>query len=233
MYKLQDKVTGVISDTHIPGHVEDALEFTQKVFYDRHVQQVVHIGDLVDHHYISRWPIELDALPPKEEWLAAKAELRRWVQVYPCMHLCSGNHDDIPQRQLATLGIPHDIFMKTLNQVYDLPDTWVWAEKFLLFDRVIIEHGLGSGGMYGAKNTANKLGSSYIQGHTHAHAAVFHIPRPLQDAAAMNVGCLIDAEKYYSRYGKKYFKIPVSLGCGIVYASDHMEFFPYRRAYES
>jgi predicted phosphodiesterase len=229
MYKLQNKITGIIPDTHIPGHIEDALEFTQKVFYDKHVQQVVHTGDLVDHHYISRWPIELDALSPKEEWFAAKLELQRWVQAYPKMHICVGNHDDIPRRRLEELGIPDEVFLKSLNDIYGLPDTWIWAERFLLFKSVIIEHGLGSGGMYGAKNTANKLGVSYIQAHTHAYAAVFHIPRAIDNAAAMNAGCLIDAAKYYSRYGQKYFKVPVSLGCGVVYASDHMEFYPYRR----
>lgn len=233
MYKLPNKVTGIIPDTHIPGHLGDALEFTQRIFYDRNVQQVVHIGDLVDHHYISRWPSELDALSPKEEWEAAKIELKRWVQAYPCMYLCKGNHDDIPERRLEELGIPHEVFMKSLNEIYGLPATWIWAERFLLFNSTIIEHGLGSNGMYGAKNTANKLGSSYVQGHTHAYAAVFHIPRPLINASAMNVGCLVDEDKYNFRYGKKYFKIPMSLGCGVVYASDHMEFFPYRRPDES
>lgn len=228
MFKLPNKRTGVISDTHIPGNLDNALDFTVKTFFDKGVEQITHIGDLVDHHYISRWPNELDAMNPREEWLKAKAELSRWVNQYPSMYLCKGNHDTIPERRLEELGLPADVYLKTLNEIYGLPDTWIWAERFLLFDSVIMEHGLGSGGMYGAKNTANKLGVSYVQAHTHSHAAVFHIPRPIKDAAAMNVGCLVDAAKYHARYGRLYFKVPVSLGCGIIYSGNHMEFVPYK-----
>jgi predicted phosphodiesterase len=227
MKELPSKITGVISDTHIPGHKEDALEFCTKVFFDKGVQQVVHVGDLIDHHYISRHPNELDAMNPFEEWLAAKAELQRWVRQFRRMYLCKGNHDNIPERQLKELGIPADIFMKPLNVIYDLPDTWEWYTDYLLFNSVLIDHGLGSPGMYGAKNTANKLGCSYVQGHTHSNAGVWYLPRPLANASAMNVGCLIDVNKYTARYGKDIFKTPVSLGCGIIYSKEHMEFVPY------
>lgn len=228
MFKLPNKRTGVIPDTHIPGNLNDALEFVIKTFYDKNVEQVVHIGDVVDHHYISRWPIELDALSPQEEWLQTKVELARWVKQFPEMFLCKGNHDDIPERRLKDLGLPADIYLRTLNDIYDLPQTWIWSEQFLVFDSVLIEHGLGSGGMYGAKNTANKLGVSYVQGHTHSHAAVFDIPRPLKNASAMNVGCLVDANKYNARYGRLYFKVPMSHGCGVIYSGSHMEFVPYK-----
>lgn len=227
MYRLPNKITGVISDTHIPGNVDNALDFCVKAFLEKGVEQIVHIGDLVDHHYISRWPIELDALNPTEEAELAKSELRRWVRHFPKMYLCHGNHDCIPSRRLKEVGLPEEVFMRTINEIYDLPPTWVWADSFLLFNSVLIDHGLGSPGMYGAKNTANKLGVSYVQGHTHANAAVYNIPRPILNAAAMNVGCLVDVDKYNARYGKLYFKVPPSLGCGVIYSAEHMEFVPY------
>jgi len=228
MLKLQNVTTGIISDTQIPGHHDDALGFVTKTFKDRGVQQIIHIGDLLDHHYISRHPIELDALPPREEWKAAMWELKKWTIAFPNVFVCQGNHDSIPAKRMKELGIPADIFMRPLNEIYELPDTWVWDRAFQLFGSVVVEHGLGSGGMYGAKNTANKLGVSYVQGHTHSHAGVFDIPRPFGNNAAMNVGCLMDEQKYFARYGVDRFKVPVSLGCGVIYSANHMEFIPMK-----
>lgn len=227
MYKLKDVTTGVIPDLHIPGQLKDALEFCQDTFNDKKVQQIICIGDLVDHHFISRHPTELDALNPREEWQKARTEVNRWTYAFPEVFLCKGNHDFIHERQAQTLGMP-DLFLKSINDIYGLPETWIWSHKFLLFDSVIVDHGLGSGGMYGAKRTANSLACSYVQGHTHAHAAVFNLPRPLKDGAAMNVGCLVDNTKYNMRYGEQIYKIPMSLGCGIIHESNHMEFVPYK-----
>jgi len=228
MYKLKNVVTGVIPDLQIPGHIDGALEFCVKEFKKAGVKQVIQIGDLVDHHFISRHPNELDALSPKQEWAMALKELARWKKAFPKVFVARGNHDEIPEKQMKTLGIPSDVFMRPLNDIYGLPDTWVWQDRYVLFKRVIVEHGMGSGGMYGCKNTANKMGCSYVQGHTHAHAAVFNLPRPIENACAMNVGCLMDEDKYNARYAKQWFKVPMSLGCGIIYSADRMEFIPFK-----
>jgi len=222
-----DKVTGVIPDLHIPGHCSDSLEFIRDSFSDHKVTDVMCIGDIVDHHYISFHPNELDAMNPLEEWKAAKKELEKWVKAFPYMKLCYGNHDVRPVRAAKELGLHEDVFLKTLNQIYGLPDTWVWKERWDL-DGVVYEHGIGSNGMYGAKNTALKLGSSYVQGHTHAYGAVYDIPQARRRFAAMNVGALIDKDKYHARYAKLIFKVGMSLGCGIVLAHDEMKFIPKR-----
>jgi len=221
------KIVGVIPDLQIPGHLEDALPFIRDTFSEQKVTDVIFIGDIVDHHYIGFHQNEVDALNPIEEGILAKEELARWVKAFPKAKICRGNHDDLPMRVARAMGLPPDFFLKSLNAVYDLPDAWEWSERWDI-DEVIYEHGLGSNGMYGAKNTAIKLGSSYVQGHTHAHAAVFDIPKARYKMAAMNVGCLMDSEKYNARYAKLFFKVPVSLGCGIVYAHDEMKFIPKR-----
>ena len=220
---LNNEPTGVISDLHIPGHKKYALEFCQDTFNDLKIKQVVCIGDVFDHHFMSRHPSELDAFNPVQELRLAKTEISHWVKAFPEMYIMKGNHDRIPERQAQTLGIP-SVFLKDLNAVYDLPDTWVWDWNATIFEYVLIDHGLGSTGMYGAKNTAQKLGCSYVQGHTHAHAAVFDLPRPMGDRAAMNVGCLMDQEKYNARYGRLIYKTPVSLGIGVINAVDSMIF---------
>lgn len=226
MIKLENVVTGVISDLHAPGNLDTALEFCVKTFKEHKVKQVVSIGDLVDHHYISRHPIEVDAFNPIDEFFEAKRELQRWAKAFPKMYICRGNHDLIPQRRLAELGIPADVFLKAMNEIYDLPESWIWDEQFTVFNDVLIEHGMGSNGMYGARNTAIKLGCSYVQGHTHSYGGVFDIPRAFKNNAAMNVGCLLDPNKYFARYGKNVFIVPPSIGCGVIHSVNHMEFIP-------
>jgi predicted phosphodiesterase len=224
---MKDKVTGVIPDLHIPGNVDNALEFVQDTFSDHKVTRVVCTGDLIDHHYISFFQNELDALNPEQEWKVAKKEVQRWVTAFPEMDICLGNHDVRPKKQAASVGMPAKVFLKTLNEIYGLPNTWRWKTRWDV-DNVIYEHGLGSNGMYGVKNTAIKIGSSYVQGHTHAHGAVFDIPQVRRRMSAMNVGALIDKDKYNARYAKNVYKIEMSLGCGIVFSDDEMKFVPMR-----
>jgi len=222
-----EKIIGVIPDLHIPGQVSYALEFIRDTFSDHRVTDVICIGDLVDHHYISFHNNELDADNPIDEWRKAKLELMRWVKAFPKMKLCSGNHDERNVRAAKIVGLPEDIYLKKINDVYDLPSEWRWRTRWDV-DKVIYEHGVGSSGMYGAKNTALKLGSAYVQGHTHAHAAVFDIVQARTRFAGMNVGALIDKDKYQARYAKNIFKTEMSLGCGIVYAPDSMRFIPFK-----
>jgi len=226
--EIQNVVTGVIPDLQIPGHLDDALEFCLDTFSDNKVEQVVCIGDLVDHHYISRHTTEYDALNSEEEWKLSMKELRRWYKAFPNVFLCKGNHDEIPTRHAQSLGLSPKLFVRTLNNIYKMPKGWVWDDYFTMGSKLWIEHGIGSNGMYGCKNTALKKGCSYVQGHTHAHGGVFDIPSAFEHRQAMNVGCLMDVDKYNARYGKIWYKVPMSLGCGIIKAPDEMQFIPKR-----
>lgn len=218
---------GIIPDMQFPGHIDNALEFILDTGSDYGVQDWICVGDLIDHHYISRHPVETDAWNPRQEVALVRQELKAWVKAFPNLWLAKGNHDLIPNFRAASLGMP-DLYLKSLNEIYGLPNTWVWDDQFTFFNRTLLDHGMGSGGMYGAKNTGNKLACSYIQGHTHGYGGVFDLPSPFGDRAAMNVGCLMDAEKYNARYAKYYFKVPVSLGMGIAFADDEMFFKKYK-----
>ena len=220
-------IVGVIPDLHIPAHKKGALDFIERTFNQYKVDKVLFIGDLVDHHYIGFHPNETDALNPVQEWEAAAMELKKWIKAFPDAMLCYGNHDERPGRAAQIMGLPEDVFLKTFNEVYSIPRTWSWKVRWD-FGGVFYEHGLGSNGMYGAKNTALKLGSAYVQGHTHAHAAVFDIVQARNRFSAMNVGCLVDKEMYNFRYARKFFKVEMSLGCGIVLAPDDMKFVPFK-----
>ena len=207
------RTIGAFSCLHQPATTPGYLEFVKRTFKRFNVDEVVNLGDLIDHHFISRHVSEPDALNPLEEMDLAILKLKDWVNAFPDVKWCKGNHDAIPVRQVKTLGIPSR-FLKSLNEIYELPATWEMKSHWEI-DGVWYEHGIGSNGMYGAKNTAMRYRQSYVQGHTHAHAGIHHLFSPKDNIFGMNVGCGMDEKSYASRYGK-IFKDKICLGCGIV-----------------
>lgn len=214
----------VIPDLHAPGHLKSFKSFVLDVAIRFAVDQIVQIGDLVDFHYISRHPTDPVALNPAQELELAKEELSNWTALFPHVKCCYGNHDLIPVRQAATLGMPGELIVP-LNEMLGLPDTWEWANAWDV-DGVIYEHGLGSNGMYGCKNTALKYRKSYVQGHTHSYAGVHYLDGPVDTIFGMNVGCGVDYHKYHSKYGRHIFKVKPSIGCGIVVDGFEAHYIP-------
>ena len=211
-----------IGDIHAPGHLEGYLEFCHDTYHKYGCDTVMFMGDIVDFHFISRHQSELDAAPPEIELQNAIVELSRWVKVFPEAKLCLGNHDEIPYRQAKTLGIPSS-FLKSLNDLLELPDEWVWRPNWTI-DDVVYEHGLGSGGMYGAKLTAIKYRRSYVQAHSHSNGMCCWIEGPFDRIFGMQTGCGIDENKYNARYGKSFFKQKTAPGCGVVLNGGEVAF---------
>ena len=183
----------------------------------------MHIGDVIDNHALSRHISEPDADNSLVELNKAIDSLKKWVRKFPDIKICSGNHDRIIPRQIKTLGIP-DIYLKSINEILELPDTWNFKNHHII-SNVWYEHGIGSSGMYGAKNTCLKYGMSYVQGHTHANGGTFYMSSPVRDMFAMNVGCGCDTDHLQMRYGK-IFKAKPTLGCGIVINGQYGIFVP-------
>lgn len=221
--KQHNRVVGIIADTHEPACHPDYFDFICKTFDYYDVTDVVHIGDVVDHHFISRHVSEPDAFNPLDEMDLAISNLKKWSKQFPDVKITNGNHDRIPERQIKTLGIPSR-YLRNLNDIYELPATWEFSNNYII-DNVWYEHGIGSNGMYGAKNTALKYGISFVQGHTHANGGTFYMSSPVRDMFAMNVGCGCDTEHLQMRYGK-IFKAKPTLGCGIVIDGKYGIFVP-------
>jgi predicted phosphodiesterase len=219
----KDSIVGFFTDTHMPSVHPRFFEFVKDTFRAHGVNKVVCGGDLVDHHFISRHVSEPDALNPIDELELAKKELKKWVAEFPKVKVCRGNHDAIPTRQAKELGIPKH-FLKGLNELYDLPDTWEWADQWEI-DGVMYEHGLGAGGMYGFKQLALAYGQSVVTGHTHSNGGVLYVASPNRILFGANGGCGMDVEGYAGRYGKNY-KYKPTLGCVIVKNGKEATFVP-------
>jgi len=214
----------VISDTHVPFEHPKAIEHCLRTQERFKCDTVVHIGDLVDNHAASRFDSEPTAMNVVDELEMTQKEVQRWVKAFPNVKICLGNHDRIPVRQAKVLGIsPH--FLKSFNELYCLPETWEASMRHVI-DDVIYEHGVGSGGMYGAKNTALQYGKSFVQGHTHRFGGSFYHYR--DDGSSMfglNVGCLASDDKYNSNYAENYIG-KTTLGCGVVIEGREGHFIP-------
>ncbi len=216
----------VFSDTHAPFAHENAIPFLKEVYKKEGCGPVVCAGDLFDFHSMSRFTSEVDAPSPEDEYRKALKWAKKLVTAFPTGTLVLGNHDIIPRRQMQESGLAHSL-LKDNNSLYGLGKGWKVEPLYhtIFQKKVLIEHGIGSGGMYGAINTAIAKRCSFVQGHTHSYAMVAFRSNYKNTIFGMNTGCLFDSDSLAARYGK-YGKWKGVLGCGVVYAPDHAIFIP-------
>jgi len=218
-------IIGVIGDLHLPFEHERYLEHCVRQFTKHGVTRVVNIGDLLDHHRISRHSSEPDALGAMEEYRLAKEKVAEWADAFPYMFIVEGNHCAIPKRQLAEIGLP-PIFGRTLEDLYDYPDGWEMGESIII-DDVFYTHGVGSSGMYCAANLMKKMRMSCVQGHIHSASFVHYNANPHSLIFGMAVGSGCDPNSYAFRYSKHSIARPI-VSCGIVESSEFAYVLPMR-----
>lgn len=224
--KPLDRVVGVFSDTHFPFVHENYLEFIIDTFTQYGVTDIICTGDLVDNHAISRHQTETMAMGGLTEFQMAYQCVRDYIEAFPKLKLCLGNHDLIPQRQAATLNLG-DNFVKSFSEVWQLPKEWEVGDTFV-FDNVLYNH-YGSG-KDGAINRALNERMSTVTGHTHSWANVKYSANERDIIFGMNVGCGIDNEAYAFAYGKNARYKP-NLACGIVKSSSEAYVIPMGAKY--
>jgi len=213
----------VFGDLHAPYQHRKTLDFLQHVHKAYKCRDEVYCtGDLFDFHAMSRHTTELDSPSPDVEYHRACEFAAELTAIFPNGTLVLGNHDCIPQRQMAGIGISLHL-LKSHNDLYNLPEGWKVQQLYATTDKdVLIEHGIGSSGMNGAINTAVKKCTNYVQGHQHAFAGVWYRANHATLRYAMNTGCLADHTALALRYGKYQAQKGV-LGCGLLYpASSHV-----------
>ena len=142
---------GIIGDTHIPYELDGYLEFCQDVFFEHDVDKVVHIGDLIDHHSLSFHDSEPMLQGANSEMMDARDRLEDWYVAFPELTLISGNHDLIPARQLKKIGLDADVWMRSLKEVYAMPDGWDIVDEIEI-DGVKYHHGATASGVNGFRN---------------------------------------------------------------------------------
>ena len=223
-----DEVIGIIGDTHCLFDHPNYADFCYDTFKKNHVTKVIHIGDLVDNHAISRHQTETCAMSPLEEYAETLEHVKKYTERFPELTLIRGNHDDIPLRQMASLGIP-PIFLRDMHELWKLPKKWDIVEDIILND-VYYFHGVGSSGKYCGFNRAMANRMSTVQGHIHSAFHCIYHANPTGLIFGMAVGAGVDNEAYAFAYGKPSPNKSV-LGCGIVFSSVHAMAVPMDKKY--
>lgn len=221
-------VVGVFSDPHIPFNHPNYLQFCIDTFKKHGVTQVVCAGDLVDHHAISRFQTETCAKGAYDELDMSIEEVAKYVKAFPDVKLCKGNHDAIPIRQAATVGIG-ERYLKSFSELLGLPKTWEIADEFII-NNVLYKHGLNCLGKDGAMNAAIQERMSVVIGHSHAFGGCKYSANKRDIIFGLNSGCGIDVDSYAFAYGR-HAKFRPTMGCGIVFSSSYAIFVPMGEEY--
>ena len=180
---------GVIGDTHNPWCRRGYLQFCQDTFDEYDCDQIVHIGDVNDHHNISFHDIEPSSPGVIAEHNLAKRATKLWHTAFPKVKVCLGNHDLRVIRRAKTVNIP-EFMLSTHNKLWGTPG-WRW-EKSWIIDGVYYYHGAKQGGKYPAANAVGKMLMSCVLGHNHTASGVKFFANPLQRIFGVDTGCGID-----------------------------------------
>lgn len=201
---------GFIADTHIPFTHPNYLDFCYRTFRQYDCETIIHIGDVTDQHAISQFDPDPDGYSSGLENNVAIRHLQEWYDVFPNIHVCIGNHDDRPMKKAFKSGLPKR-FLKSFSEIWECPPGWQWALSYIIYDNILIEHGI-TRGIHAAYNRALKTRKSIVMGHTHIMGGVKWIDNGW---FAMNVGCGVDTTTYAMSYGKQY-NGEITMGCGVL-----------------
>jgi predicted phosphodiesterase len=202
----------VVGDIHEPVSRPGYLEFCKDLYDKWNCNQVVFIGDVVDHHGISFHANHPDVPGPKDEFEQAYQGVQKWYEAFPDAKVCIGNHDERVIRIAEDANIPSR-FLRDYAEVWGTPG-WDWQYDFTI-GGVYYFHGTGQGGMHPAFNAMKKMLMSVVMGHVHTAAGIKWLVNPHRRIFGMDSGCGIDDSQVAFAYGKHQKQRSV-LGAGVV-----------------
>ncbi len=215
----------IIPDLHLPVAHPRALDFCVDTYNKYKCDSVLYIGDLIDHHAISKHDKNPSCPSAKDEYTQVKIDIQQWYDTFGKADVMLGNHDCRPERLAEEAGIP-ELYLKPYSEVWDTSE-WNWVFD-IIHDGVYYFHGSG-GGKTPALNKTDSMHMSVVMGHVHTVAGIHWGAGPEARWFGMDVGCLIDREAFQFAYGKHAKKKPI-LGCGVVLDGfPHWEVMPLER----
>lgn len=208
------EVVGIIGDTHIPYTRRGYLKFCRRIFDEQGVTRVIHIGDLIDHHALSFHESEPMLKGARGERVAVARALEPWFEVFPDLEIIHGNHDRIPARQLKSLGMDPDVYLRPAGEVYGWPPGWIERE-YVFSNGVHYHHGETAVADFGYGKDARSRMCNTVSGHAHGNFGVAYTANDHRLVWGMGVGCGIDSSSMAFAYGKHFKRKPI-VGCGVV-----------------
>lgn len=211
-----------IPDMHHPFTHPDALPFLLEVRRTKRTTLALCLGDEIDAHAFSNYPMDPDGLSAGQELRAAIDSLQPFYREFPEMLVCESNHTVRPWKRAFEAGLPAS-FLPTYSAILQAPDGWRWAARHIV-DGVLYIHGdNGRSGQYAALHYMKQAKQPVVIGHIHSYAGVNYEGEHF----GVNAGCLIDETAYCFKYARNML-VKVNLGCAVVYEGKYAEFVPMR-----
>jgi predicted phosphodiesterase len=213
IYPLGDNIL-VIGDTHEPATRKGYLEHCIAMRDKWKCNEVVHIGDVADFHSINYHEHAPDADAIGAELTKVRNKLKGWVEAFPNVKVCLGNHDLLVYRKAKTHGLSREFF-KSMNEILQVPETWVFDSEFQI-QGIKFFHGTGFSGKYVHANAMMQHRQNCVIGHSHSVAGIEYGASKKDLIWGMSVGCGIDDTQVVFEYGQEYPRKSV-IACGIIY----------------
>jgi hypothetical protein len=201
-----------VGDPHEPVSRKGYLRFCKKIHKKYNCNKVVILGDIADWHGISFHSNTPDAPGVDDEYSLTYKCIHRWHKAFPKATVTIGNHDERVLRLAESVNIPAK-FIRDYKEIWDTPK-WEWVYDTII-DDVYYFHGVGSGGLHPAYNTAKRMSMSVVQGHVHSAGGIKWLVSPKQRWFGMDTGCGVDDDSYAMAYNR-HSKRKSVIGCGVV-----------------
>lgn len=211
--KTESKNILVIADTHSPFSLRGYMEFCARTRDKYKCDTVVHIGDEVDAHALSRHVHDPSGMSAGAEFEAAYNDLQKWFKEFPEVSVCIGNHSQRMFSRAKEFGIPYN-YLKKYRDIWDAPDTWVWEYNWEI-NGVLFTHGTNNSGLYPHANLAKKYRQSVVMGHCHTVAGVEWMASHKDLIFGMCVGSGMDKDTYAADYAITFASKPI-ISCGVI-----------------
>jgi len=196
----------VIGDIHEPFCLDGYKEFCHDMYEKHDCNQVIFIGDIIDHHYSSFHATDPDGLGGGTELNFAINKVKEWEKIFPEADVCLGNHDKIILRKAYAAGISKR-WIKDFKDVLGVG--WNFQPSHKIFN-ILFRHGMG-------QKAAPKAGSEFmsvVQGHFHTEAYIHYRVGQGKMVFGAQCPCGIDRKAYAMAYAEEHPK--EAIGCLVI-----------------
>jgi len=208
----------VISDTHIPYHHPDLIDFLSDIRRQYKPDRIIHIGDEIDNHAISFHDSDPNLPSASDELRNAKRYIKQLEKLFPVMDLLESNHGALLYRKALHHGIPSEM-LRSYNEILNVSKSWKWHNDLTIKlpnkQPVYFCHGKNANVTLLSKN----MGMSAVQGHFHGRYKIEYWGNPERLNFAMSVGCLVDDDSLALAYNKVQLERPI-IGLGMIIDSQ-------------
>ena len=204
----------IISDTHIPYHVNELLPYLKLLKKKYNPDKIIHIGDELDKHAMSFHDSDPDLPSAGDELKMSLPIIKELEKLFPKMDLLDSNHGSLVFRRAFKHGIPK-AYIKKYNDFLQVNKNWVWHDDLIIdtpLGKVYFCHGKTPDILALAKS----MGMSCVSGHYHSLMGVRWFGNSLGLYFGLQVGCMIDSKSLAFRYNKLQKARPI-IGCSVIH----------------